>query len=51
MHKESNPRTKRKPRDPGPDREEREPQSDGVVDEEMELDTDKYTPPPHRTSQ
>jgi len=50
MHKQKNDRTKRKPRDPSPERE-RETQSDGVIDEEMELDTEKYTPPQHHKSQ
>lgn len=38
-------RTKRNPRDPGPEREEQR-LSDGTVDAELdELDTDKYEPP------
>jgi len=45
-------RTKREPRDPGPERAEqsqREGASDGVVEEELdELDTDKYEPPPRK---
>lgn len=41
-------RTKRNPRDPGPDRQVHKV-SDGVIDEELdELDTDKYEPPPPR---
>lgn len=46
-------RTKRNPRDPGPERDKskREPiddlygESDGAVDEEMEFDTGKYERP------
>jgi hypothetical protein len=48
-------RTKRAPRDPGPEREEEARRarstdvSDGVVEEELdELDTDKYEPPAKR---
>lgn len=38
-------RSKREPRDPGPEREEQS-RSDGVVEAELdELDTDKYEPP------
>ena len=41
-------RTKRNPRDPGPEREE-ESLSDGRVEVELdELDTDKYEPPPRK---
>ncbi len=46
-------RTKRNPRDPGPQQRKqssskspaRSDESDGVVDEEMELDTDRYERP------
>jgi len=47
-------RTKRNPRDPGPERvqsskqsdsDEIERESDGIVDDEMELDTSKYERP------
>ena len=43
-------RTKRAPRDPGPERAEQvQRERDGVVEEELdEFDTDKYEPPAPR---